>query len=95
MNIGIGNAPALVLDKIPHPSTIHIGMTVIGTWKDSKYWHFGRVYQLKKEDDKTLFHIVFHDNDQIWHGVENIRIVPMKRHDGKQTQHIVIKNKIK
>jgi hypothetical protein len=85
VNVSVHDTPAVVLDKIPSVHEVHIGSAVIGSWKGTDKWYFGRVMKAKEEEGKALFHILFDDGDEIWHTLENIRIVPLKYRDGKLT----------
>lgn len=86
VNVSIYNTPGIVLDKVPLAKEVHIGNPVIGSWKGTDRWYFGRVMNSKEENKTTLFHILFDDGDDIWHNLENIRVVALKHRDGMQTR---------
>ena len=89
VNVSIHDTPAIVLDKMPLANELHIGSQVIGSWKGTDRWYFGRVMESKEENYTLLFHILFDDGDEIWHNLENIRVVSIKPRDGMETKSVI------
>jgi len=78
----VNNLKAVILDRVPQPTSIQVGMTVIGKGKNPEFWHLGKVYQIKKEDEKMMFRVIFDGDNEMWLYVSDIRIVSRKQHDG-------------
>ncbi|EDO34505.1 predicted protein [Nematostella vectensis] len=81
VNLSIHDTPSVILDKVPRPESIHVGSTVIGSWRDREFWYRGRVIETRKEGEVDEFLVRFEDDDQVWHSVDEIRVVPLAKHD--------------
>lgn len=88
--VSIHDTPGIVPDKMPLVNEVHVGSPVIGSWKGTDRWYFGRVMNSKQENNTMLFNVLFDDGDEIWHNLENIRIVGLKHRDGMQTNPLIL-----